>query len=50
MLYEFDSGQADAPDQEDGADLPASRIYIFKMFLAKEKALYKNLNNLKLES
>jgi V-type H+-transporting ATPase subunit a len=50
MLYEFDRSHNEAPADEDDPKPSISCIYIFKMFLAKEKALYKNLNNLKQEN
>jgi hypothetical protein len=37
-------------EAEDEERKQFSTIFIFKMFLAKEKELYKNLNNLKAEN
>jgi hypothetical protein len=35
---------------EAGPAKPSSTIYIYKMFLAKEKALYQSLNMMKMQN
>lgn len=41
----FDKIEGDYGDGQGGKN--SSTIYIYKMFLAKEKALYKTLNQMK---
>ena len=47
QLIKFDQIQAEVADSEDGGKSSSSTIYIYKMFLAREKALYQNLNMMK---
>jgi len=43
QLVQFDNIEGEAEDERK----TSSTIYIYKMFLAKEKALYKTLNQMK---
>jgi hypothetical protein len=44
LLINFDKISDEDDGQQEGK---ASTIYIYKMFLAQEKALYQNLNTMK---
>mmetsp|Transcript_13732 Transcript_13732/g.23419 ORF Transcript_13732/g.23419 Transcript_13732/m.23419 type:complete len:236 (+) Transcript_13732:376-1083(+) len=48
QLIQFDRIEGDPADGEGGK--ASSTIYIYKMFLAKEKALYKTLNMMKMQN
>jgi len=45
QLLKFDQIQAEADN--DSSSNSSSTIYIYKMFIAREKALYQNLNMMK---
>lgn len=50
MDFDNINGESDDDAEDEGAALRGSKkskIYIYKMFLAKEKALYQNLNTMK---
>ena len=49
QLIEFDHIKGNAQEREEEGRSPSSTIYIYKMFLAKEKALYMTLNQMKLD-
>ena len=46
QLEKFDHAESDEADQAGKG--PASTIYIFKMFMAREKAMFKTLNMMEL--
>jgi len=50
QLIDFDKINNEQEDDDENANLTGtdqSTIFIYKMFLAKEKALYQNLNTMK---